>query len=146
MRLPVLLLFSALTDIVSGFSPSPFLPPLLKFENGSTVRTSLAWTERRVEIKRLLQDVILGSTPPASASPLLHAELINKTIAGEDLTCSFWNLVFGVIVAGLKQDTLSFPVEIIAPNRGDESKNSFPIFMTQWFGLSLSKLFVLFTA
>ena len=135
-------LFSAVAD-VSSFSPSPFLPPLLKFNNGTTVQTPVAWAERRVEIKKLLQDVILGSTPPASASPLLRAELVNQTVAGEDLTCSFWNLVFEVIAGGIRQDTLSFPIEVIAPTKGAGIQKRFPIFMTQWFDSPLSILFTL---
>ena len=134
-----LFLFGIVTD-ASPFSPSPFLPPLLKFNNGSIVKTPMAWAERRIEIKKLLQDVILGSTPPASASPLLRAELINKTNTGNDLTCYFWNVVFEVVAEGIRQDTLCFPLEIVAPTKGDGNKKRFPIFMTQWFDSSHSDL------
>ena len=55
-------------------NPSPYLNPLLIFENGSAVATKAAWRERRTEVSRLSQEVTthwksaLGIRPPATGA------------------------------------------------------------------------------
>ena len=41
----------------------PFLPPLLKFQNGTRVTGVASWEERRLEVQSLLQNYILGTLP-----------------------------------------------------------------------------------
>lgn len=46
------------------FTPTADLPPLLVFENGSAVDSPAAWIGgRRSELKRLLEEHILGAAP-----------------------------------------------------------------------------------
>ena len=57
-RPPAMMLLLALSAFVAcamAFHASPFLPPLLTFENGTTVETAEAWRERRAEVSRLAQ-------------------------------------------------------------------------------------------
>jgi hypothetical protein len=51
----LLLLLSAFVACAMAFHASPFLPPLLTFENGTAVETAEAWRERRAEVSRLAQ-------------------------------------------------------------------------------------------
>ena len=63
----LLLLMAASPAFLSGqplpgsFQASPYLPPLLTFDNGSTVSTPAAWRERRKEILKLVEQTFSPS-------------------------------------------------------------------------------------
>ena len=59
----------------------PYLPPLLKFQNGSIVSNEAQWKVRKEEISELLQEYILG-TVPKEKPKLINIELVNKTSNG----------------------------------------------------------------
>ena len=56
----------------------PFLPPLLKFNNGSDVNTPEAWRERRREVSELVQNTFL-------VLPLLWSYVIRTTTRPDHL-------------------------------------------------------------
>jgi hypothetical protein len=122
----------------AGFKPSPFLPPLLEFNNGSEVTTSAQWSARRDEVSSLLQQHILGSLPAGggAAAPLLHADVLNTSEVGGGATSSLVKLTFDVRSGGSETDTVSFVIEILRPPATQVtvsgSSSRLPIFLTQW--------------
>lgn len=82
-------LFSAAVSCVAtvaprppaDFSPSPYLPELLRFDNGSAVTTAAQWTARREEIKGLIQTYLTGTLPTSQAKLEAHRN-INSTSVG----------------------------------------------------------------
>ena len=71
-----LLLFLVLPLGQAGNEPiEPFLPPLLKFENGTHVVDTAAWEERKVEVQDLLQNYILGTLPRTRGPKLLSLDV-----------------------------------------------------------------------
>jgi hypothetical protein len=111
-----------------SFTPSPFLPPLLVFDNGSAVESAAAWRERRAEVSRLAQETFLGTLPAAPPPPLLRHTVLNTTSAGDGVSCTFLELTFDTSAGGAGVAEVSFPLEIIAPT--DAAPR--PVFMTQW--------------
>ena len=125
-----LLAFVAMLEgpvIADSYTPSPFLPPLLEFENGTAVETGAAWTERRGELKYLLQTYILGSFPQFPP-PLKEAVTLNCTHAGPGVTSTFVRLTFDTSAGGGGIETVSFSVELLDPT----SPGPLPVFLTQW--------------
>ena len=109
-------------------TPSPYLNPLLIFENGSAVTTEAAWRERRAEVSRLSQEAFVG-TYPTDVPKLLKHVVLNTTSAGDGVSCTFVELTFDTSGGGTTtHKTVSFPLEIIAPT--DSATR--PAFMTQW--------------
>ena len=96
--------------VASG--PSPFLPPLLQFTNGTVVATPAAWRERRVEVSTLAQTTFLGTIP--DPAPLTSHTILNSTAAGDGVACTFVELVFDVSAGGTAGATVAMVVEIIA--------------------------------
>lgn len=96
---PLVVLCVCLSCIhASGFIATPFLPPLLAFQNGSKVTTPAAWEERRIEVKHLLEETLLGSLP--EPSPLLSAKKVNFT-EHNGVHWSLWSLEFDVSHGGV---------------------------------------------
>ena len=116
------------TKSPAGFKPSPYLPPLLIFENGTRVNTVEAWAERRVEVSRLAQQTFLGTLPAAPTPPLIKHTVLNTTSAGDGVSCTFLELTFDTSAGGAGIAEVSFPLEIIAPTDAVPR----PVFMTQW--------------
>lgn len=122
----------------AAFKPSPFLPPLLEFNNGSEVTTPAQWSARRDEVSSLLQQHILGSLPAGggAAAPLLHADVLNTSEIGGGATSSLVKLTFDVRSGGSETDTVSFVIEILRPPAThvpvSGSPGRLPIFLTQW--------------
>ena len=119
---------------LAAFTPSPFLPPLLTYDNGTTVATAGQWPARRAEVATLLQDHILGTLPPAGAAPLTRAEVINTTQIGGGSTSSLVKLTFDVHQGGTETDTVSFIIEILKPPAPEKfgPLPALPVFLTQW--------------
>jgi hypothetical protein len=124
---------AALSFIIAcalGFTPSPFLPPLLKFNNGSSVTTAEQWmSDRRPEVSYLVQTIMTG-TLPTVAPPLVSAKHINSTeLSGGN--SSFVELSFNTANTGDgKENIVSFTIEILQPRVVGAKK--IPVFMTQW--------------
>lgn len=118
----------------AGFKPSPYLPPLLVFENGTRVETAEAWAERRSEVWRLAQTTFLGTVPDV-APPLTAHSVLNTTVAGDGVNCTFIELTFDTSKGGGGVPSVSFPIEIIHPTfpaAGDAGAKGRPLFLTQW--------------
>ena len=65
--------------VVAALGASPFLPPLLRFDNGSRVKTGEEWLRtRRPQVSALAQDILLGRVPD-SVPALVGARPINTT-------------------------------------------------------------------
>ena len=76
----LLLIISTAAAVAVSSAPSPFLPPLLRFNNGSVVDTAEQWIGgRRGEVAALVQEVITGSIPSGSIPPLIRSRTINTT-------------------------------------------------------------------
>ena len=108
-------------------TPSPYLPPLLTFENGTEVSDEAGWRQRRLEVSRLAQEAFLG-TYPADVPPLISHTVLNVTEAGEGVSCTFVELTFDTSRGGGSVPTVTLPLEIIAPT----DAISRPVFLTQW--------------
>ena len=114
----------------------PYLPPLLKFQNGSIVSNEAQWKVRKEEISELLQEYILG-TVPKEKPKLINIELVNKTSnANENAISSFFYLTFKKNDSSNNNSTASFYVELLSPiiinKKNDEKTNLLPLFLTQW--------------
>ena len=116
------------------FRPSPYLPPLLRFENGTRVETADSWGERRGEVWRLAQTTFLG-TVPDEVPPLTSHSVLNTSVAGDGVNCTFIELTFDTSKGGGGVPAVSFPIEIIHPTfaaTGDARATGRPLFLTQW--------------
>lgn len=119
---------------VAGFKPSPYLPPLLVFENGTRVNTVESWAERRNEVWQLAQTTFLG-TVPDEAPPLSSHTVLNTSVAGDGVNCTFVQLTFDTSNGGGGVPAVSFPIEIIHPTfdaTGEAGATGRPLFLTQW--------------
>jgi hypothetical protein len=116
----------------ASFTPTPYLPPLLRFDNGSAVTSAAAWhASRRDEVKTLLMDTLLG-TIPSTPPPLTRAVRLNTTVVGTGVSCSFFNLTFDTRSGGGIEAALTFPIEVIHPTTTSPEAKAYPLFMTQW--------------
>ena len=55
------LVFIGHISISYSFQPSIELPPLLQFINGTQITKASQWPDRRIELKQLLDQYILGT-------------------------------------------------------------------------------------
>lgn len=60
-----------------GFTPTPDLPNLLVFSNGTAITTGSQWRARRTELKSLVQEHILGGPLHSSLAVVLSAIVSN---------------------------------------------------------------------
>ena len=106
---------------------TPFLPPLLTMENGTSVSSAAAWwAARRPEVSRLLQQHLVG-TLPATRPALLSSSVLNRTRDPRSGALSAYvRLSFDV--AATVDGTIDYELEILAPNSSAHS----PLFLTQW--------------
>ena len=112
--------------VVAALGASPFLPPLLRFDNGSRVATPHAWLRtRRPQVSALAQDILLGRVPD-SVPALVGARTINTTRTASS-TSSFVNLTFAVVGARASV-SVSFTIELLVP----AGAGAAPVFLTQW--------------
>ena len=129
-------------SVPTNTTHSPFLPPLLRFNNGTTVDTPHAWHSargRRAEVQGLVQDVLLGRVPSggrcSQTPPLLAARVLNSTAHGAS-RASFIHLTFGIRehsneTATPSQDVnVSFTIEVLTPPLSMGLLA--PVFLTQW--------------
>ena len=125
-------ILSLSSTALSSFTPTPWLPPLLEFTNGSAVTSLAAWRDRRVELKQLLSKYVLG-TMPSTPPELLSATSVNKTSMGHygTSTSEFIELVFNTSGGSGNIPTVSFVIEVLAPV-GDGGNVLLPVLMTQW--------------
>jgi hypothetical protein len=106
------------------------LPPLLQFENGSSVTTAEQWIgDRRPQVAELLQSVITG-TLPTQAPRIISSRLINTTkLSGGN--SSYVELSFDTAKDDSPQLLLvNFTIEILQPRMSGAKK--LPVFITQW--------------
>jgi len=106
---------------------TPFLPPLLTMENGTSVSSAAAWwAARRPEVSSLLQQHLVG-TLPATRPALLSSSVLNRTRDPRSGALSAYvRLSFDV--AATVDGTIEYELEILAPNSSAHS----PLFLTQW--------------
>ena len=106
---------------------TPFLPPLLTLENGTSVSSAAAWwAARRPEVSSLLQQHLVG-TLPATRPALLSSSVLNRTRDPRSGALSaFVRLSFAV--AATDDEAIAFELELLAPNKSAHS----PLFLTQW--------------
>lgn len=112
------------------FRPSPYLPPLLYLQNGSKVTSPELWNERRAELKRLLQEHLIGSLPSHDDIAFVSAGTLNSTSSDIDdrrTVNRFLNLTFSCCDEA-SNTMFSFTIELIEPNDEDLK----PAFLTQW--------------
>eukprot|EP00939_MAST-03C_sp_MAST-3C-sp1_P002329 g2329.t1 len=104
-----------------------YLQPLLKYWNGTQVRSPEDWFDyRRPQVSEALQDVILGHLP--DTTPIfLRAETLNRTKTSS-ATLVFYRLFFRTS----PKNDVSFDVEVMIPQGRSPSNEGFPIFLTQW--------------
>jgi pimeloyl-ACP methyl ester carboxylesterase len=113
---------------------APFLPPLLRFENGTQVTDVASWEERKVEVQSLLQGYILGALPTTRGPKLTKVDVINSTVYRElngldGATSTFLRLTFDTTDGGAVPE-VDFEVELLAPRLA--ANTSCPLFLTQW--------------
>ena len=128
-RMHLFLCACALAHRASGdFAPSAALPPLLQFANGTSVHGAAGWAARRLELRSLLQEHILGTLPTGPPPKLASVTLLNKTapIATAcgcyvrlDFLCNSTSVVFDI--------QLAWPCAAAA-----EGAAAVPLFLTQW--------------
>ena len=107
------------------------LPPLLQFANGTDVGVA-AWPERRVELKRLLQQYFYG-TLPAETPPLVAVRATPATGPENALRgAKAWYAELTFLCLGTTN--VSFTVEVIVPDHpyaGGGGGKGHPVFVTQ---------------
>ncbi len=99
------------------------LPPLLRFEDGTPVRTPDDWAKRRGEVRSLLLRYILGSIPQ-TVPPLSQAE-VTATTREHGATRRIVRLTFAT--ATPTAPSVSLTIELLIP----QGTGPFPLFMTQ---------------
>lgn len=124
------------TDDQKPLAPSPFLPPLLRMDDGKQVLTPGEWPERRAQVAALVQEYLLGTVPPQRPALLSH-ETLNTTRLPASALSSFVRLTFGD--HGVQNVT--FDVEMLRPA---PSSDRHPLFITMfthrpWALLGLSR-------
>eukprot|EP01060_Flectonema_neradi_P026670 TRINITY_DN3587_c0_g1_i1.p1 TRINITY_DN3587_c0_g1~~TRINITY_DN3587_c0_g1_i1.p1 ORF type:complete len:744 (+),score=98.51 TRINITY_DN3587_c0_g1_i1:34-2232(+) len=117
----VLLLISSLT--VFGFHPSPYLNDLMIFNNGTQVTDLRGWMARRVELKDLLQDHILGRLPSEVPS-LISSKEVNYTVSEAGVRSTFVQLNYSCGVTTY--------IEVLYSEVDVMQNKSLPVFATQW--------------
>jgi len=118
-------------------APSPFLPPLLRFDNGTIITAPHEWAARRAELWRSLQHNLLG-TVPTHRPTLTDAAVLNRTTDGSTVS-TFVALSFHVPADGCAsgteatgtapRDYVDFSIELLSTATTSAKQ---PVFMTQW--------------
>lgn len=99
------------------------LPPLLRFENGSVVRTAEDWARRRNELRHLLCDYIIGHLPEHTPA-LAKAELTGQEKLAGGVRRDV-RLTYATRTPSVPEVTIT--VELLIPS----GTGPFPVFMTQ---------------
>jgi hypothetical protein len=122
MRL-ALLAVSVCSAAKASFVPTAELPDLLTSNDGSPVKTAAQWSQRRDELKVLLQDHILGTLPTGTPA-LLRATAINTTVGKRGISSCYARLAFRA-----NATTVEFDIELAWPTSATEP---LPLVLTQW--------------
>ena len=117
-----------LAGAAAAFVPSPFLPPLLQFENGTAVTSASQWPARRAEISSLLQTVVVGTLP--TALPVLSGHKVLNTTA-QSGGCSSWLELTFTLPASVTPPSISFDIEVFLPTDSVGQSGQLPVFLTQ---------------
>ena len=110
----------------------PFLPPLLKFENGTRVADAASWERRRLEVQSLLQNYILGTLPNTRGPKITKIDVVNSSSYGQgdsQAFSTFLSLHFDTS-DGSVVNAVSFEVELLFPRA--QAGDKCPLFLTQW--------------
>lgn len=110
---------------VAEFSPTAELPDLLTMSDGRPVETAAQWqTQRRPELKALLQQHILGTLPEATPT-FVSATALNFTNATTGgISSTYLRLAFQA-----NGTAVEFDVELAWPSN---APGPLPLFLTQW--------------
>eukprot|EP01079_Euglenida_sp_SAG-EU17-18_P008310 gene8310-1481_t len=110
--------------VAGAFTPSADLPPLLQFENGTVVSNLGMWADRRVELRLLLEDHLLGHAPELPA--LQSAVVINSTIIDGAGEATFYQLTYTTPVrpVSIQVDQL-LPCYILTPHLNTDQAKLF---------------------
>ena len=127
-----LLLLLTLVPAAHGFVATAELPDLLTTLDGQSVTTEAEWRSRRVELKALLQEHILGTLPPLDSTPrLTSASAVNHTIAHGVASC-YVRLAYDANDTAVVLDVeLAWPAER-QRSGGKAAGPGLPLFLTQW--------------
>ena len=125
---------------VAAIVPSPFLPELLRFDNGTKVETEDAWEARRAELWSSLEHELLG-TMPTLRPTLAASSVLNETVDGQ-LQCTYVSLTYAVRAGGTQN--ISVVIELLSrqpklaqsrvhgASKATEVNTPRPVFFTQW--------------
>ena len=107
------------------FAPTAELPDLLTMSDGSPVTTAAQWnTQRRPELKALLQQHILG-TLPATPPSFVGATALNVTNSSDGTVSSaYLRLAFQA-----NGTHVEFDIELAWAT---DARGALPLFLTQW--------------
>jgi hypothetical protein len=127
--------------------PSPFLPDLLSFDNGTRVASARQWEGRRAELWSRLERELLGSMP--TRPRLTLTEVLNKTVDGA--TVSTYVALTFTVQSGpeVAPANASFVIELLELQPRERSRSGAraqsklfstaaaaralrPLFVTQW--------------
>ena len=108
------------------FSASPWLPDIMRFNNGSAVRTVPQWEARRAEMRDLLEAWIVGSPPADGPPPLISATVINETVAS-GARSQYVSLAFRA-----NGTDVVFPVWVSCPQQWGPEQGLRGTMLTQW--------------
>ena len=121
---PILLCILQSLRICHAFQPSLELPPLLEFMNGTKITKASQWPSRSEELKKLLDDNILGTKP--SATPAISAwHKINSTEFNYGVS-SYYS--FSLNVSG----SSPIVIEVLCPDLSISKNVKYPLVMTQY--------------
>jgi pimeloyl-ACP methyl ester carboxylesterase len=98
---------------------TPYLPPLLRFEDGTSVKTRQDMEKCRAELRRLVCETFIG-TPPDTVPRLLRSEVVRQRRAEDSSLRKTVRLTFGT------RNKAAFDIEVWIP-KGD---GPFPVFLT----------------
>lgn len=91
-----------------------FLPELLKFENGESVKTASDWERRRAEIIKVLSEQVYGYMPPAPKK-------VTATIGENPRNCCSGHATLEKVTVSITTEIgeFSFPMNFFVP-KGDK--------------------------
>jgi dienelactone hydrolase len=100
-----------------------YLPPLLRFEDGTAVATQENLSRRRQELRKLACDTFIGTAPEA-APALIGARTLSETRSADGSLRRTVRLTFDTI------NKMAFDIEVRMP----AGKGPFPVFMMVPYG------------
>ena len=120
------------------FTPSASLPEVMRFNNGSAVTTLRQWRARRLELRELLEEWIVGAPPAWEKAPaLLSVARINASTSNVALS-QYLSLSFRALhESGGGHTDVSFTVWVSCPaeqqpRKHQQQSGSRSVMLTQW--------------